>query len=136
MGPAAALAESPEAPVSQLKEPEVVEVAARPEAVHPFAAMAGSWAGGGTISLTNDINEKLRCRANHSYGQRDNSLALNIRCASDNYKIELTGNVVERRGQVSGQWKEVNYNAVAPSRAGSAAAGLRRLRPATSSRRT
>ena len=112
MGPAAALAESPEAPVSQLKEPEVVEVAVRPEAVHPFAAMAGSWAGGGTISLTNDINEKLRCRANHSYGQSNNSLALNIRCASDNYKIELTGNVVERRGQVSGQWKEVNYNAV------------------------
>jgi hypothetical protein len=112
MSPTAALAESSEALVTPLKEPEVVEVVARPEAVHPFAAMAGSWSGGGTISLTNDINEKLRCRAHHSYGQGNNSLALNIRCASDNYKIELTGNVVERRGQISGQWKEVNYNAV------------------------
>ena len=112
MGLAAALAESPEAPVSQLREPEVVEVAARPEAVHPFAAMAGSWAGVAPSRSPTTSNEKLRCRANHSYGQSNNSLALNIRCASDNYKIELTGNVVERRGQVSGQWKEVNYNAV------------------------
>jgi len=114
MWPAAALGESVEALVTPLKEPDgaLVEAAVKPGAAHPFAAMAGSWAGGGSISLTNDINEKLRCRANHTYGQRDNSLALNIRCASDNYKIELTGNVVERRGQVSGQWKEVNYNAV------------------------
>ena len=47
MSPTAALAESAETLVTPLKEPEVVEVAAKPEAAHPFAAMAGSWAGGG-----------------------------------------------------------------------------------------
>ena len=70
--------------------------------VHPFAAMAGTWTGGGTIDLTNDIHEKLRCRANYTYGAANNSLALAIRCASDNYKFELTSNVVERGGQISG----------------------------------
>jgi hypothetical protein len=112
--PAAALAQSPsEALVTPLREPEVEQVSlpAKPEVLHPFAAMAGSWSGGGTIALTNDINERLRCRAHHTYGAANSSLALSIRCASDNYKIELTSNVVERRGQISGQWTETNYNA-------------------------
>ena len=105
--PAAARADDPEGPVLALKEPVI---AAKIEVVHPFAALVGSWSGGGTISLTNDINERLRCRANHTYGRSNNSLSLSIRCASDNYKFELTSNVVERRGQLSGEWKEASYN--------------------------
>jgi hypothetical protein len=72
--------------------------------------MAGTWTGGGTIDLTNDIHEKLRCRATYTYGQSNNSLALAIRCASDNYKFELTSNVTEKGGQFSGQWKETAYD--------------------------
>ena len=71
--------------------------------------MAGTWTGGGTIDLTNDIQEKLRCRATYTYNQASNGLALAIRCASDNYKFELTSNVVERNGQISGQWSETAY---------------------------
>ena len=91
--------------------PEPEEVAARGAAakIHPFAVMAGTWTGGGTIDLTNDIHEKLRCRANYTYGQGNSSLALAIRCASDNYKFELTSNVVERGGQISGTWNETAY---------------------------
>ena len=106
-----ARAESPEGPVAIPQEP-VATRASLPPPAHPFATMAGNWSGGGSIELTGEIKENLRCRATYNYGAANNSLALNIRCASDNYKIELTGNVVERRGQVSGQWKEVNYNAV------------------------
>ena len=87
-----------------------VEPAGRQPNVHPFAMMAGTWTGGGTIDLTNDIHEKLRCRATYTYGQASNGLALAIRCASDNYKFELTSDVVERNGQISGQWKETAYN--------------------------
>jgi hypothetical protein len=103
--PAAPQAEVPDGAVAALTEPEI----AKPDIVHPFAAMAGAWTGGGTISLLNDINEKLRCRANHSFAQGTNSLSLSIRCSSDNYKFELTSNVVERRGQVSGRWNEASY---------------------------
>jgi hypothetical protein len=71
--------------------------------------LAGTWSGGGMIELTNDIKEKLRCRATYTYNQASSGLALAIRCASDNYKFELTSNVVERNGQISGQWSETAY---------------------------
>ena len=103
----AARAESPEGRVEPLKEPVVPASLPKPE--HPFAQMAGTWTGGGTIELTGEIKENLRCRANYTYGAAQSSLALSIRCASDNYKFELTSNVVERRGQISGTWSEAAY---------------------------
>jgi hypothetical protein len=105
--PAVAEERIPESHVTTLPEPS--EAALKPATIHPFAAVAGSWTGGGTIDLTNDIHEKLRCRASYTYGQSNNSLVMAIRCASDNYKFELTSNVVERGGQISGQWNETAY---------------------------
>jgi hypothetical protein len=105
--PAAAQEPFPEALVTTLPEP--TEAALKPAAIHPFAAIAGNWTGGGTIDLTGDIHEKLRCRASYTHGKSNNSLVLAIRCASDNYKFELTSNVVERGGQISGQWNETAY---------------------------
>jgi hypothetical protein len=107
--PAAALADPPEALVNA-PQPQPQQTALHPAGQHPFAAMAGTWMGGGTIDLTGDIREKLRCRANYTYGQSNSSLALAIRCASDNYKFELTSNVTEQRGQISGRWSEATYN--------------------------
>jgi hypothetical protein len=106
--PVAVRAEPPESRVEPLTDSEVVP--AKAVAVHPFAAMAGNWVGGGTIELTNDIKETLRCRAGYNYGQAQSSLGLSIRCASDNYKFELTSNVVEKGGVISGQWKETTYD--------------------------
>ncbi len=105
--PAQEQQEHPDGPVRAAKEAEVVPAKATP--AHPFAAMAGAWSGGGIIQLTNDITERLRCRADHKYNQGASSLALSIRCASDNYKFELTSDVVERRGQISGSWREAGY---------------------------
>jgi hypothetical protein len=107
--PSAARAEPPESRVEPLREPDVA-APAKAVAVHPFAAMAGSWTGGGTIELTNDIKENLRCRAGYNYGQAASSLAISIRCASDNYKFELSSDVVERGGAISGRWKETTYD--------------------------
>jgi hypothetical protein len=109
--PAAAQEPIPEGRVTTLPEPTPAptEAALKPATIHPFAAMAGAWTGGGTIDLTGEIHEKLRCRANYTYGQSNSSLALAIRCASDNYKFELTSHVVERGGQFSGQWNETAY---------------------------
>jgi hypothetical protein len=105
-----AFAEEPEGRVNGPDVPSAEPIApAAPANVHPFAAMAGTWTGGGTIDLTNEIHERLRCRANYTYGKANNSLALSIRCASDNYKFELSSNVVERGGQFSGQWSETGY---------------------------
>ncbi|MCX7314337.1 MAG: hypothetical protein WCG92_10750 [Hyphomicrobiales bacterium] len=106
--PAAAQEVVPEGHVSSLPEQDAISPSA-PTKAHPFAAIAGNWTGSGTIDLTNDIHEKLRCRATYTYGQAASSLALQIRCASDNYKVELTSNVVERGGQISGTWQETGY---------------------------
>ena len=105
---AGARAESPEGPVEMLQEPTRAALHP-PQQAHPFAAMAGTWQGGGRIALTGDITEALRCRATYVHGAAARSLSLAIRCASDNYKFELTSNVVERRGQLSGQWSEAAY---------------------------
>jgi hypothetical protein len=105
--PNLARAESPEGPVEMLREPATR--ASLPPPAHPFAAMAGNWTGGGSIELTGDIKENLRCRATYNHGAANNSLALNIRCASDNYKFELASNVVERNGRISGTWSEAAY---------------------------
>lgn len=105
--PASAQEAGPEGHVTSLPEP--TPAAIKPATIHPFALLAGSWTGGGTIDLTNDIHEKLRCRANYTYGQGNSSLSLAIRCASDNYKFELSSNVVERGGHISGQWNEAAY---------------------------
>ena len=104
----AARAEPPESAVEPLREP-VATRASLPPPAHPFAAMAGNWTGGGSIELTGDIKENLRCRATYNHGAANNSLALNIRCASDNYKFELASNVVERGGRISGTWSEAAY---------------------------
>ena len=109
--PAAAQMQFERIPEGRVQPPDADEVppAAPASKVHPFAMMAGSWSGGGMIDLTNDIHEKLRCRATYTYNQASNGLALAIRCASDNYKFELTSSVVERNGQLSGTWNETAY---------------------------
>jgi hypothetical protein len=94
--------EKPAAP-EQIERPAP---APQPESPHPFTVIAGSWSGGGTISLSNGTKERVRCRAHHSVGHGGKSLSLSIRCASDSYRFELTSNVVDRRGMIFGKWSE------------------------------
>ena len=103
----AAAQERPDGAVQPLNQP--VTPAALTPAAHPFAALAGNWTGEGMIALTGDIRERLRCRASYNHAQGSNSIAISIRCASDNYKFELSSNVVERNGQLSGRWNEAAY---------------------------
>ena len=108
--PASAQMQFERIPEGHVQSPDADEVApAAPAKVHPFALLAGTWTGGGKIDLTNDIHEKLRCRATYTHNQASNGLALAIRCASDNYKFELTSNVTEHNGQLSGTWNETAY---------------------------
>jgi hypothetical protein len=72
----------------------------------PFAALPGSWSGGGTISLSNGANERIRCRAAYEVGGGGRVLQLNIRCASDSYNFDLAGNVVYQGGALTGTWSE------------------------------
>jgi hypothetical protein len=77
----------------------------------PFAAMAGSWSGGGVLSTSDGGQERLRCRANYDVGGTGTELRLNIRCASDSYNIDLASNVQYRGGEIYGSWSEASHNA-------------------------
>jgi hypothetical protein len=80
-------------------------------AVSPFAAMAGSWSGGGVINLSDGSQERLRCRASYDIGGAGDELHLSLRCASDSYNIDLASDVQYRGGEISGEWTEASRNA-------------------------
>lgn len=80
-------------------------------AVSPFAAMAGSWSGGGVISTSDGAQERLRCRAAYDVGGSGAELRLNLRCASDSYTFDLTSEVRYRGGEIFGSWSESSRNA-------------------------
>jgi hypothetical protein len=70
----------------------------------PFAGMAGSWHGAGTVSLDDGSSERIRCRA--TYAVSGPSMDLTLTCASDSYKFNLQGSVVSEGGAISGTWSE------------------------------
>jgi hypothetical protein len=77
----------------------------------PFLDMAGEWAGSGKLTYTNGTSERLRCRANYTVRRNGDTVDLSIRCASDSYKIDLSGYMTNDNGSISGRWSEPNYNA-------------------------
>jgi hypothetical protein len=82
-----------------------------PAIAGPFSNLAGDWTGGGKLSHANGTSERLRCRASYSVGRGGDAVDLSIRCASDSYKIDLTGYMASSNGAISGKWSEPNYNA-------------------------
>jgi hypothetical protein len=66
--------------------------------------MAGSWAGGGTVTLDDGSKERIRCRA--SYAVSGPSMNMTLTCASEAYKFNLQASVVDQGGAVSGTWSE------------------------------
>jgi hypothetical protein len=80
-------------------------------AVSPFAAMAGSWSGGGVLNTSDGSQEQLRCRAAYDVGAAGAELRLNLRCASDSYNFDLASQVQYRGGAIYGSWSEASHNA-------------------------
>jgi len=77
----------------------------------PFAAMAGSWSGGGVLSTTDGAQERLRCRATYDVTETGAELRLNLRCASESYNFDLASEVQYQGGAISGSWSEASRNA-------------------------
>jgi hypothetical protein len=79
--------------------------------VSPFAAMAGSWSGGGMLNMSDGSQEPLRCRASYDVAGTGAELHLNLRCASASYNFDLASDVQYRGGEISGDWTEASRNA-------------------------
>lgn len=76
----------------------------------PFAGFDGSWAGSGTVTLSDGSNESIRCRATYKVDTSGRQLQQTLRCASDSYKFELASNVASQGDRVSGTWSEASRN--------------------------
>lgn len=74
----------------------------------PFAGMAGSWHGGGTVSLDDGSVERIRCRAN--YAVRGPAMSMTLTCASDAYKFLLAADVTAQGSTIVGNWSEASRN--------------------------
>jgi hypothetical protein len=77
----------------------------------PFTSLAGTWFGGGQISLSGGNTERLRCRAYYNPKDGGAALGLAILCASTSYKIELRSQLRSESGRISGTWEERSFNA-------------------------
>ncbi|WFU21045.1 hypothetical protein QA649_23275 [Bradyrhizobium sp. CB1717] len=74
----------------------------------PFAPMAGSWSGGGTVTLDDGSTERIRCRA--KYAPIGPTMELSLTCASDAYKFNLGANVRAEGSAITGSWSEASRN--------------------------
>jgi hypothetical protein len=77
----------------------------------PFAALAGTWSGSGSMAFSDGHREDLRCRAVYQPGEQREILAISLRCASPSFSFDLSSNVADRGGAISGSWSEASRNA-------------------------
>lgn len=88
------------------------DVRAAPEsapAASPFASLAGWWGGDGRLSFKDGKVEQVKCRATYFIEAEGKSLKQTVRCASGSGKIEVSSNVAEAGGKLSGTWSEQVY---------------------------
>jgi hypothetical protein len=79
---------------------------ARAQATGPFDVLAGSWSGTGTVNTSDGLHERVKCLAKYVPEKAGNSLQLDLRCASDSYKVEFTSSIAQSGGSLSGNWFE------------------------------
>lgn len=74
----------------------------------PFAGLVGSWSGTGTLRPSNGDVERIRCQARYRpRGSTEHEVELELRCTSDSYNFDLTGQFAADEGnRISGRWTE------------------------------
>ena len=81
-------------------------------AAGPFSALSGAWGGNGTIQPGNGTTERIRCNADYKpRGSSGTEIDINLRCASDSYNFDLTGQfAADSSNHITGQWTERTRN--------------------------
>jgi hypothetical protein len=74
-----------------------------------FDNVAGSWSGSGSMKPSDGARERVRCKVDYVPKNSGQSVKMNVRCASDAYKMDLSANIDERGTVLSGNWFESTY---------------------------
>ena len=77
----------------------------------PIRGVGRELAGGGTLTMSNGSQERMRCRASYAVDQVGENVQLTIRCASDSFSFDLASQVANKGGKLSGEWSEATGNA-------------------------
>ncbi|MFN3892180.1 MAG: hypothetical protein ACK4MV_17430 [Beijerinckiaceae bacterium] len=92
--------------------PQAFAQRASASASGPFAGLTGAWSGGGTVTLANGGRERIRCRAHYDVGGEGRAIRQSLRCASDSYRFNLSGDMrVRGNGDIEGSWREGSRSA-------------------------
>ena len=92
--------------VGLLQGSAVCAQAQRLKVVSPFATLAGTWSGNGTVSLSGGGRERIRCRSTYRVGGDGMVVLSSLRCASDSYQFELSSHIDYDAGAITGTWTE------------------------------
>ena len=88
----------------------------------PFRGFGGAWSGTGTVSLSDGSVERIKCRATYRTDNLGDYLKQTLRCASDSYRFDLSSDVTNKAGTLTGTWGEASRN-INGNLQGSAGAG-------------
>ena len=78
--------------------------------LNPFQNLSGSWAGGGTVTLANGSEERIRCRATYAVEPGGTGVRNQLRCASASYNFDLSSDLSHQAGTITGRWSEATRN--------------------------
>ncbi|WP_441235456.1 hypothetical protein [Bradyrhizobium sp. 930_D9_N1_4] len=74
-----------------------------------FDSLGGTWSGTGTMKPSDGPREKVRCKVAYNITKPGRSVTLDLRCASDAYKMVLSANIDQSGTELSGNWFESEY---------------------------
>ncbi len=75
-----------------------------------FDALTGLWSGNGVVETSSGTHERVRCKAKYVTWNKGQSVQLDLRCASDAYRFELSSNIVQSGDSLSGNWFESTHS--------------------------
>jgi hypothetical protein len=73
-----------------------------------FDNVAGSWSGAGSMKPSDGPRERVRCKVDYTV-KSATSVKMDLRCASDAYKMHLSANIDQNGSNISGNWFEDQY---------------------------
>ena len=74
-----------------------------------FDSVAGSWSGNGLMKPSDGPRERVRCKIQYSPKNSGQSVKMDVRCASDAYKMNLNANIDQSGSALTGNWFESQY---------------------------
>jgi hypothetical protein len=76
------------------------------ETPSPNLALAGRWAGTGSLVPISGPNESFRCVVTYFPSKDGSQIRQNLRCESQNFKIDAATELRIEAGRIIGQWTE------------------------------